>query len=58
MFQYGKDETEYKKIVTEDIILEKFLDKKIITITSKILEDITCEAFYDISHFLRKRGII
>ena len=58
MFQYGKDETEYKKIVTEDIILEKFLDKKIITITSKILEDITCEAFYDISHFLRKDHLI
>ncbi|PPR29621.1 MAG: Fumarate hydratase class I, aerobic [Alphaproteobacteria bacterium MarineAlpha9_Bin2] len=54
LFQYGEDRTEYRELPTEEIKISKFKKEKFINIPKKSLEFLSKEAFYDISHFLRK----
>ena len=54
LFQFGEDNTEYRKLDTEKIGISKFKNRKIVNIPHEIIEYLTKEAFNDISHFLRK----
>ena len=54
LFQYGKDTTEYIKLDTNPIQSYEINGKKFVNVTKDILENLTKEAFYQISHFLRK----
>lgn len=53
LFQFRKDKTIYRKINIGTIKTKNLDGKKLIIVSKKILEILTQEAFYDISHFLR-----
>ena len=57
LFQFGEDNTEYRKLDTEKIGISKFKNRSILNIPHKIIEHLTKEAFNDISHFLRKNHL-
>jgi len=53
LFQFRKDKTIYRKINIGTIKTKNLDGKKLIIVSKNILEILTQEAFYDISHFLR-----
>ena len=53
LFQFGKDNTKYIKLDSKPFKTKKIDDKEILVITKDIIENLTKEAFYNISHFLR-----
>jgi fumarate hydratase, class I len=57
LFQYGKDTTEYIKLDTNPIQSFEINGKKVINVTKDILENLSKEAFYQISHFLRENHL-
>ena len=53
LFQFGKDNTKYIKLDSKPFKTKKIDDKEILVITKDVIENLTKEAFYNISHFLR-----
>ncbi len=53
LFQFGKDNTKYIKLDSKPFKIKKIDDKEILVITKDVIENLTKEAFYNISHFLR-----
>ncbi len=53
LFQFSKDKTKYVKLNTKPIKVKKINGKEIVMVPKDILENLTNEAFYNISHFLR-----
>ena len=57
LFQYGEDTTEYVKLDTNPIQSYEINGKIVINVTKDILENLSKEAFYQISHFLRENHL-
>ena len=53
LFQYGSDKTEYEKIDEEKIQLTEFKNSKMVNVPSEVIQNLSKQAFYNISHFLR-----
>jgi len=54
LFQYGEDNTSYRKLDLGPIKQTEVQGKNILHISSNILENLSRIAFYEISHFLRE----
>ena len=54
LFQFGKDKTQYIQLDLKPIKTKKIEGKEILFLTRDMIENLTKEAFYNISHFLRK----
>ena len=57
LFQYGEDTTEYVKLDANPIQSYEINGKIVINVTKDILENLSKEAFYQISHFLRENHL-
>ena len=57
LFQYGEDTTEYVKLDINPIQSYEINGKIVINVTKDILENLSKEAFYQISHFLRENHL-
>jgi len=53
LFQFAKDKTVYRKLNIGTIKTKNLNGKKLVIVSKNMLEILTQEAFYDISHFLR-----
>ena len=57
MFQFGADDTEYRKLDIDGVRLEKFAGQDMLVVEPKALEALSAEAFRDVSHLLRTRHL-
>jgi fumarate hydratase, class I len=53
MFPLGPDTTEYRKLTSDHVGVEKFRGQDMLTVEPAALTRLTAQAFVDISHFLR-----
>ncbi|MGZ3769576.1 MAG: fumarate hydratase [Bdellovibrio sp.] len=53
LYEKQKDQTEYKKISSDHVKVEKFGDKEVLVVAPEALELIAQEALSDVSHLLR-----
>jgi fumarate hydratase class I len=53
MFPLGPDQTEYKKLSSDHISLEKLGTRDVLTVEPSALTQLTAQAFVDMAHFLR-----
>ena len=57
IFQFGKDETQYKFISKEGVSSVSCGDQEFLKVEPEALQKMACEAFYDVSHFLRAKHL-
>ena len=57
LFQLGKDDTQYKLVSTEGVSTVELGDIEFLKIEPEALEALTSAAFYDVSHFLRRKHL-
>src|SRR5262245_12889235 len=53
MFPVGSDETEYRKLGSDHITVEKIGAHEVLSVGPKALTQLTAQAFIDMAHFLR-----
>ena len=53
MFPLGPDTTEYRKLTSDHVGIEKFRGQDVLTVEPAALTKLAAQAFVDISHFLR-----
>ncbi|NQZ58348.1 MAG: fumarate hydratase [Lentisphaeraceae bacterium] len=54
LFQSGEDKTKYKFLGNEGVSVEKIGDREFLTVAPEVLSKLSNQAFFDISHFLRR----
>ena len=57
LFQLGKDDTQYKLVSTEGVSTVEIGDIEFLKVEPEALEALTSAAFYDVSHFLRRKHL-
>ncbi len=53
MFPLGPDETEYRKLTSDHVGVEKLAGREVVTIAPQALTALASQAFVDMAHFLR-----